>query len=146
MARSVSVSRVIAAPPAAIFDLLASPAGHARIDGSGSVRAAAPAGPERLSLGAKFGMKMKLGIPYTITNEVVEFDEDRRIAWRHFGRHVWRYELEPVEGGTKVTETFDWSGAIWPKGIELMGYPHKHPAAMQRTLERIEQLVTEADH
>jgi hypothetical protein len=53
-------------------------------------------------------MKMQKGpMPYTIKNTVEEFEEDRRIAWRHFGKHRWRYELEPVEGGTKVTESFD---------------------------------------
>ena len=51
------------------------------------------------------------------------------------------YELEPVEGGTKVTETFDWSTAAVPKAIELMGYPKKHPNSMEATLERLAALV-----
>ena len=33
--------------------------------------------------------------------EVVEFEEDRRIAWRHYGHHIWRYTLEPTDGGTR---------------------------------------------
>ena len=41
-------------------------------------------------------MKMKIGAPYKILNEVVEFEEGRRIAWRHFAGHIWRYILEPV--------------------------------------------------
>jgi hypothetical protein len=88
---------------------------------------------------------MRIGIPYPITNTVVEFEEGRRIGWRHFGGHVWRYELEPVEGGTRVTETFDWSTSRSPKLIERQGYPEKHPAAMARTLERLERLVTRGD-
>jgi len=104
----VSVSQFVPAAAAEIFDLLASPKMHAVIDGSGSVRAELN-GPARLSLGAKFGMSMRLGVPYRITNTVVEFDEGRRIGWRHFGGHVWRYLLEPVEGGTLVTEQFDYS-------------------------------------
>jgi len=51
----VSVERVIAAPADRIFDLLADPARHHDIDGSGSVRDAKD-GPARLELGAKFGM------------------------------------------------------------------------------------------
>jgi uncharacterized protein YndB with AHSA1/START domain len=142
--RQVSVSRVIPAPAEKIFDVLASPAGHADMDGSGSVRAAV-SGPERLELGSKFRMDMKLGVPYKISSTVVEFEENRLIAWAHLGKHRWRFELEPVEAGTRVTETFDWSTALVPKAIELMGYPEKHPAGMERTLERLEELVTAND-
>ena len=92
------------AEPQAIFDLLADPTKHALIDGSGTVRDAQPGNPERLSLGAKFSLSMKQGLPYKITNEVVEFDEPTQIAWRHIGHHVWRYRLRPVDGGTEVTE------------------------------------------
>ena len=115
---------------------------HAVIDGSGSVQGSRVDGPERLSLGEKFGMNMRIGLPYRIRNTVVEFDEGKRIAWRHFGHHVWRYELEPVDGGTKVTETFDYSNARSPRFIELMGYPRKHPEGMAKTLERLEAQVT----
>ncbi len=73
---------------------------------------------------------------------MVEFEENRLIAWAHFGGHRWRYELEPIDEGTRVTETFDWSTAKAPKFIELMGYPKKHPANMEKTLERLESHVT----
>ena len=63
-----------------IFELLATPAKHALIDGSGTVMGAQPRTPERLSPGAKFGMKMKIGAPYKILNQVVEFEEGRRIG------------------------------------------------------------------
>ena len=75
---------------------------------------------------------------------MVEYEEGRRIAWQHFGKHRWRYELEPVEGGTRVTETFDWSTARVPKAIELMGYPAKHVPNMEKTLERLAEVVTAA--
>lgn len=142
--RRVSVSRVIPHPPERIFDLLASPAGHARIDGSGSVQAARDANPGRLELGSRFAMDMKIGLPYRMTSEVKEFEENRRIAWAHLGGHRWRYELEPVEGGTRVTETFDWSTARWPWLIERLGWPRRHPANMARTLERL-AAVLDAD-
>jgi len=139
--RRISVSRTIAAPAERIFDVLADPAMHARIDGSDTVLDSTEGQP-RLRLGARFGMKMRIAVPYNISNEVVEFEEGRRIAWRHFGHHIWRYELEPVEGGTLVTETFDWSTARIPKLIELVGYPKKHPESMRRTLERLDEVVT----
>lgn len=136
--QQVSVSRVIAAPPEDIFAVLTSTEGHVAIDGSGMVRDDIE--HKTLELGSTFGMKMRYGLPYRITNTVVEYEPDRLIAWQHFGKHRWRYELEPVDGGTRVTETFDWSTARSPKAIELMGYPKKHPASMAATLERL------ADH
>lgn len=139
--RKVSVSRVIAADPGTIFAVLADPSKHAVIDGSGTVRHVR-GNPERLHLGATFSMDMKVGLPYFVKNKVVEFDEGRLIAWQHFGKHRWRYELEPVDGGTRVTETFDWSTAASPWFIEKMGYPQKHPASMEKTLERLDAYVT----
>ena len=139
--RVVSVSRVIKASPEAIFDVLAAPARHAEIDGSGMVQELRGES-NRLELGSKFGMDMKMGIlPYRVTSTVKEFEENRLIAWAHFGKHRWRYELEPVDGGTKVTESFDWSYSMAPKVIELAGYPKKHPANMEATLERLASVV-----
>jgi hypothetical protein len=140
MSRSVSRSAVVPAEPQAVFDLLADPRRHADIDGSGTVRGRLR-GPERLSAGARFGMRMHFWAPYVITNEVVEFEEGRRIAWRHFGHHVWRYELEPAGTGTRVTETFDWSGARAPRVLERLRVPQRNAEAMDRTLERLTALV-----
>ena len=86
----ISASNFVPATPHEIFELLANPAMHPVIDGSGSVLAAKDAAPKRLSLNTTFGMSMKKGMPYKITNTVVEFVEDKQIAWRHFGGHIWR--------------------------------------------------------
>jgi Polyketide cyclase / dehydrase and lipid transport len=99
----------IAAPVEIIFDILADPAQHPKIDGSTTVRRLL-GGPRRLSAGSQFSMSMRLfGVPYRVTNRVVEFELNRLIAWRHFEPQRWRYELEPVTGGTRVTESFDYS-------------------------------------
>lgn len=142
--RRVSVERVIAAPAARIFDLLADPARHHEIDGSDSVVAPRGDAPERLSPGARFGMSMRQGVPYPVTNEVVEFEEGRLIAWRHLGHHVWRYELEPVDDGsrTRVVETFDWGPARASFLYPLVRIPQRNRAAMERTLERLDAVVT----
>ncbi len=140
--RQVSVERLIDAPAADIFAIVQSPAGHAAMDGSGTVRGALK-GPEKLELGTKFGMDMRLGVPYRMSSVVKEFEQDRLIAWSHFGGHRWRFEFEEVEGGTRVTETFDWSTSKFPPFIELVGYPKKHPVNMEKTLERLDQLVAE---
>ena len=143
--RVISVSRVIKAPPEAIFDLLADPAKHGLIDGSGTVQKMR-SGEHRLARGSKFGMDMKMGpLPYRISNTVVEFEENRLIAWAHLGKHRWRYRLEPVDGGTRpstrVTEEFDWSTSVFPQAIELAGYPKKHVGNIERTLDRLAAVV-----
>lgn len=130
-------TRFVAAEPQEIFDLLADPSKHVLIDGSGTVRGAGEGNPERLSLGAKFGMSMKQGVPYSIKNEVVEFDEPTLIGWRHVGGHVWRYRLRAVEGGTEVTEEFDWSLKPHHRGYALLGIPRKNAAAIEKTLDRL---------
>lgn len=147
---SVTVERVIPAPPEAIFRLLSDANEHPRFDGSGSVRSAQNA-PQQLSLGSTFGMSMRQGISYSVMNEVVEFQDNRRIGWRPksagivgkvvpAGR-VWRYELEPVDGGTRVRETWDISG----DGLRFLfrrgRLSEKVRTDMEKTLERLEGLV-----
>jgi uncharacterized protein YndB with AHSA1/START domain len=136
-AKIVSVTVSVKATPQEIFDLLADPSKHGEIDGSGSIQNARSSAPKRLTLGAKFGMDMKIGVSYKITNEVVEFDEPHRIAWRHFGGHVWRYILEPTDGGTLVTEQFDWNTSKSQLLMRVMNYPAKNRASIEKTLERL---------
>jgi uncharacterized protein YndB with AHSA1/START domain len=143
-----TVERVIPAPPEQIFELLADPRRHHEIDGSGTVREAKNS-PERLSLGATFGMSMKLGIPYSMTSTVTEFDENKRIAWqtrgpgkigKMVGGRIWRYELEPVDGGTLVRESWDISQERTKAMVR--GARKKTRTNMEQTLARIEELVT----
>ncbi|CAB4905827.1 unannotated protein [freshwater metagenome] len=135
----VSVDRVIPATPEQIFDLLADPRNHSAFDGSGTVKAANISAPTRLSLGAKFGMNMKMGPSYKIENEVVEFVEARQIAWRHQGHHVWRYILEPVAGGTKVTEQFDYSKMRAKIVLYVLQSIPKNEKSIIKTLENLEK-------
>ena len=79
-------------------------------------------------------MTMKLGLPYAVRNEVVEFEPDRLIAWRHPGKHVWRWQLEPVDGGTKVTETFDYRPSPAKRFLELMRFPERNARGIESTL------------
>jgi hypothetical protein len=94
---------------------------------------------------------MKRGISYSMMNTVTEFDEPRRIAWspkpvsgrgaRMVGR-IWRYELEPVDGGTRVRETWD----ISKEGLRFV---LRYVAAgrtrrdMQKSLDRLASIVTQ---
>jgi len=131
----------IDAPAAAIFDVLADPRMHSRFDGSGTVVELA-SGPERLAQGSRFGMGMRIKVPYRTENEVVEFEEDRLIAWCHFNKHRWRYELEPVDDTTTVViETFDARTALFPPALILMNAYHNNQRALTHTLGRLKALV-----
>ena len=150
----VSVERVVPASPGAIFDVLADPAKHPLIDGSGSVKQAKPGVPQRLSLGATFGMSMKLGIGYSMVSTVTEFEENRRLAWqarppglmgRFTGGRIWRYELEPVDGGTLVRESWDVSQDSQRFLLKRGRLPHQTEANMAKTLDNLAALVGEAD-
>ena len=147
----VSVERVIPAGPAAIFALIADASRHPDIDGSGTVKQAKPGAPQVLSLGATFGMSMQQGVKYSMVSTVIEFEQDRRIAWqsrpggiaaRFVAGRIWRYELEPTEGGTLVRESWDISQDHQRVLLRLGGLPDKTAANMARTLERIEAIVT----
>lgn len=111
---------VIQANPKTIFDLLANPYRHIEIDATKTIKLNL-SGPDRLSLGAKFKVSMHIGISYIITNKVVEFEENKLIAWSHFAGWRWRHELKDLgNGSTEVTETFDgtystWLGKLWLK-------------------------------
>ena len=146
----VSVERLVPAPAERIFDLLVDPARHLDIDGSGTVLRARSGG-RRLALGDSFGMDMRLGAKYSTRNEVVELVENERIAWRTlapfplsllFTGRTWRYELEPVDGGTLVRETWDISTEAWPGRPAVRRMAGTTRRNMERTLARIEALVT----
>ena len=137
----ISRSLVIQAPADRIFALLADPRRHTDFDGSGSVRGAV-SGPARLSMGAKFGMAMRLGVPYRVSSQVKEFEEGRRIAWAHLGGHRWRYELESLpDGSTRVTETFDATTARSAKALKVMDAYSRNARAIEETLPRLAALA-----
>jgi hypothetical protein len=137
----VSEQRTIEASPQELFDIVADPARHPELDGSGTVRAARAGNPGRLGLGATFSMDMKIGAPYKIRNTVIEFEEPARIAWRHFNGHVWRYLFEPVDGGTRVTEQWDARPARNRLALLLVGFGRRNRRGIRATLSRLEELA-----
>ena len=149
-----TVERVVPAPPDVVFDILADVSRHHLIDGSGMVQGAAAGVPERLSQGVAFGMAMKMLVPYSTLSRVVEFEENRRIAWRTgpegfagkiVAGRIWRYELEPVPDGTLVRESWDIT-ADHQRVLLKLGdiWSGKTRRDMERTLERLDHLVTAA--
>jgi uncharacterized protein YndB with AHSA1/START domain len=139
----VSATAVVAAPPERIFALLTDPAMHPLIDGTGSVLGVQDGGPERLTLGSKFGMNMKIGAPYKILNTVVEYDHGKLIAWRHFYGHRWRWQLRPLGNGqTEVTETFDWSTSRFPLLLTLSPFPRRNRRGIEKSLVRLADIAS----
>jgi uncharacterized protein YndB with AHSA1/START domain len=124
---SVSEYRDINAPAHRIFSILANPALHREIDGTGMLRAAIE--DQVISrVGDMFYMSMVHWDRgnYVMTNEVVEFEQDRRIVWEPVSaiwdraefnlgngksaHQLWGWQLEPLdEDNTRVTEFFDCS-------------------------------------
>ena len=145
---SISVERVINAPADQIFALIADAGKHSSFDGSGTVDHSTELS-QPLTLGSKFGMSMRgrpesLFLPYRTTNTVIEFETDRRIAWKTtmgplglIGGRIWRYELEPVDGGTLVRETWDVSSDRQRPMLKMGSMPRQAEDGMRATLERI---------
>ena len=83
---------------------------------------------------------MEIGIKYRITNTVVEFEENKLIAWRHLGRWIWRYEFKEISPTqTVVTESFDGTKTpfnLWLKARKAYPYTQK---AVAKTLVRLKE-------
>lgn len=137
----VGAEITINAPARKIFEILATPERHRDFDGSGTVQRSLR-GPQRLYLGAKFAMAMRIKVPYRITNEVVAFEEDRLIAWRHLMRWVWRYELTAIDAqSTLVREYFDGNPARSKKWLEITGAIKVNPKMIAKSLVRLKELA-----
>lgn len=109
----VSATREIAAPAAAIFELVADPCKQPAWDGNHNLGQAEP-GQRVHAVGDVFRMTNANG--NIRDNHIVEFEEGRRIAWRPSEPgaeppgHLWRWELAPVDDTrTTVTHTYDWT-------------------------------------
>jgi hypothetical protein len=160
MTEPVAVSRRICAPAHDIFQILANPARHTELDGSGALRGAVSTAPIS-AVGDVFVMKMyydHLG-DYEMNNHVIEYEKDRRIGWEpEAGRghpataedsarqtrlgHRWSYQLTPDgPDATVVTESYDCSRA--PADYRTgMDNGNVWLDSMAKTLERLDALCT----
>jgi hypothetical protein len=120
---TVNATTTIRARPEAIFAVLADPARHAAIDGTGWVGDAVDSQP-LTQPGQVFGMAMyHPSHPdghYLMANQVQVFDPPNAISWKpgydpgdgnlRFGGWVWRYDLVPLNPAeTEVILSYDWS-------------------------------------
>lgn len=134
----------MAAPAEVLFDIVTDPRMHHEIDEGGTVTGVRGR-PERLTAGARFARRgSMLGLPYRVPVTVVEFEQDRRIAWRHPGGHRWRWEFEPsADGGTVVRHTYAHGRVLAPWPIGRVGLPPRARTSMPRSLDILERLAAE---
>lgn len=119
----VSATATIAAPTETVFAMIADPANHAAIDGTGWVVEPLDRQPLTAS-GQIFRMAMyHAGHPngtYEMANLVQAFDPPHAISWKpgydpgdgvlRFGGWIWRYDLSPLgPSETRVRLSYDWS-------------------------------------
>lgn len=151
---TVSASATVNAPAETVFAVLADPATHEAIDGTGWVRQ--PLGDKHLTgVGQIFRMAMYHDNhpvkDYEMANRVEVFDRPRAIAWLpgqgpddaalEFGGWVWRYDLEPVgDDRTEVTLTYDWS-AVPAELREHIGFPPFDVAHLDNSLKHLAELA-----
>lgn len=114
------VVRQIEAPASKIFELLRDPKGHVTIDSSGMLQSTDGAPVEEA--GDSFIVHMDreslndypLG-KYDVTVIITKYEPDSLIEWTISGLidppigHLYGYQLEPNETGTRVTSYYDWS-------------------------------------
>ena len=151
---SVSATTVINAPAEAIFAVLADPALHATIDGTGWVREALD---RKLLTAAGQIFRMSMYHPnhpdgtYQMANRVQVFEPPSAISWEpgneagdgtvSFPGWSWRYDLAPTgPSNTTVTLSYDWSAVPDPIR-EHIGFPPFPPEHLRNSLDHLAELV-----
>ena len=142
----VSASREIAAPPEAVFELIADPAHQPTWDGNDNLDEVVR-GDRVRAVGDVFSMRVTNG--KVRDNHVVAFEEGRLIAWRPASEgkdpagHEWRWEIEPLPGGgSRVTHTYDWTELTDESRMERARATGE--AQLQASVDRLAKVVESA--
>ncbi len=146
----VRVSAVVDAPAERIFELLADPARHGELDGSGMVRAAESTGP-LTGVGQCFVMEMLWtdGVrEYRVENHVTRYEPGRALEWlvADHGQEPqgwrWGWVLEPrPDGSTAVANYCDWSAVTDPEVLRAKGFPVVPAEQVAATVRRLDEAV-----
>jgi uncharacterized protein YndB with AHSA1/START domain len=152
---TLSATTIIDAPAEAVFAVLADPAKHASIDGTGWVCESLDSQP-LTAAGQVFRMGMyHPGHPdgnYQMANRVEVFDPPHAISWKPgydtgdgslgFGGWFWRYDLAPAgPSTTRVTLSYDWSAVSDPVRQRIV-FPPFPPDHLGNSLAHLAGLVT----
>jgi uncharacterized protein YndB with AHSA1/START domain len=151
----ITVSTTVDAPADTVFAVLADPAKHSAIDGTGWVRESLDGQPLS-QRGQTFRMAMYHDNhpdgDYEMANTVRVFEPPRAIAWEAgqagpdgeigYGGWIWRYDLMPAGSDqTKVTLTYDWS-AVPQESREHIQFPPFDVAHLENSLSHLASLAT----
>jgi len=153
---TVSATIVIDAQADDVFAILADPATHAAIDGTGWVREYLDDGP-LIAAGQIFRIAMyhpnHPNGTYQMANLVQVFDPPNAISWKpgneagdgtvSYPGWVWRYDLTPAgDSSTTVTLSYDWS-AVPQEGRDRIGFPPFSPDHLANSLAHLAELAVE---
>jgi hypothetical protein len=138
-----------------VFAVLADPAAHADLDGTGWVRESLD-GDRITAAGQVFRIVMYYenhpDKDYKIANRVEVFDEPRAIAWQpgtespetgelSFGGWIWRYDLEAT-GPSRATVTLTYHrSAVPPQGARIPRVPAVRAGPPDNSLQHLSDLV-----
>ncbi|NYE43534.1 SRPBCC domain-containing protein [Streptomyces fulvorobeus] len=152
---NVSATLTVAVPADRVFAVLADPATHAAIDGTGWVQEPVDRAP-LTEAGQIFRMDMYHADhpdgDYQVANKVQVLDPPHAIGWLtgtekedgslEFGGWTWRYDLAPSgPSGTHITLTYDWSAV--PQYIrEYLQFPPFGTGHLANSLHHLGELVS----
>lgn len=152
---TLTATITVTAPAEAVFGVLADPARHGAIDGTGWVREPLDGGP-LTEAGQTFRMAMYVDAigDYEMVNKIRDFDPPRRISWEpgrdsgdgevRYGGWSWRYDMEPISPReTKITLTYDWSAVPQPLR-ERISFPPFGQDHLDNSLSHLAELATGA--
>ena len=153
----VSATRRISAPAAAIWAIVADPAGHVRIDGSGMLDLAPDARPIT-EVGQTFDMHMDRtprGAPptprkYRGRTPAPQADPGRPVGGTRGGPdqpplgHVYGWQLDAIDDGTTdVTNYCDWTNITDELRARRPDWPIVPVTMLEASVAKLEQLATE---
>jgi hypothetical protein len=116
-------------------------------------------GQPLLAIGQRFTMDMHQDAfgDYRMVNAVTAYVPDARIGWEphldpdcelaaklgdmEVGGHTFTFDLREVDGGTEVTETYEWMSVKDEKFLAL--FPVVSEDDLKGSLARLEQAVTQ---
>jgi hypothetical protein len=154
--RRISAIRRIAAPAGSIFEIVSSPEGHVRIDGSGMLEATSDAGPVT-AVGDVFDMDMDRTplsdipglVKYKVRNTVTQFVPGRLFEWAvgaperpNLYGHVYGWLIEPVsDAECDVTNYCDWT-AVGQKYLDRRPWPVVPVEMLEKSVANLERIAT----
>jgi hypothetical protein len=154
-ASRISVTRRITAPASTIFEIVSSPEGHVRIDGSGMLEAAPGSSPVT-AVGDTFDMDMDRTplsdipglVKYQVRNTVTQFVPGRLFEWAvgtperpNLYGHVYGWQIEPVsDTECDVTNYCDWT-AVAQKYLDRRPWPVVPAEMLEQSVGNLERIT-----